>query len=402
MPEFFYTARTAKGEIEKGRLKIENKRALAKTLGEKDLLLTSAKKIKEKTSKKSFPFFKKVSMMEKILFTRHLKIMLSAGISLSKALSILENQTTNKYFQEIIFDLNEETKKGKSFFESLKKYPKIFPSLYTSMIEVGEISGKLEECLDQLFVQMKKEHELMTKVKGAMTYPIVVLFVVVGVVVFCMTMVIPKLALVFKESKVELPLPTKILIATSDFFMNQGLWAIPFLLFFVFLLFRFLKSKKGQIFSHLLMLKIPILSMIVRKVNLARFSRTICALLMSKIPVISALQITGNNLGNIYYKKALFESAEEIKKGILISDVLSKYKSLFPSMTFQMIEIGEKTGSLEEILLNLAQFYEEEVDELMKSFSSIIEPVLLVILGVVGAGIALAVITPMYSLVQQF
>lgn len=406
MAKFFYTARSSQGEIEKGKLEVKDKKALARILREKGLLLTSARKIekekKKMSLKKFFPFLKRVSSMEKILFTRHLKVMLSAGISLNNAFSILEKQTGNKYFKEVIFDLNEETKKGESFFESLKKYPKIFPPLYTSMIETGEISGKLEDCLNQLSIQMKKEYDLVTKVRGAMTYPIVVLLVVVGIVIFVMTTVIPKLSEVFKEAGVELPLPTKILIAASDFFVNQGFLVVFGFFILIFLTLRFLRTKFGRRLSHFLILKTPVFSMIVKKVNLARFSRTICALLTSKISVISALKITGNNLGNFYYKKALFEASEEIKKGITIAEILSKYKKIFPTMVWQMIEIGEKTGNLEEILLNLAQFYEEEVDELMKAFSSIIEPILLVVLGVIAAGVALAVITPIYSLVQQF
>jgi len=342
--------------------------------------------------------FSTIPISEKLFFVQNLGIMLKAGISLSVALKTLAKQTNNKRFSRIIGDISKNVEKGVSFTESLKPYEKIFGQLFVNMIESGEISGKLEEVLKRLYIQFKKNHELVSKVKGALTYPAVILIAMSGIGIFMMIFVIPKITVMFKEFNAELPLATKIVILLSDGLVEHGLLCLIGLIVFILIIIRVIKTKKGKYIFHGLLLKLPIFSTIVKKVNLARFSRTISSLLKTDIMIIKSFQITANVLGNVYYRDALNEMSNKIKKGGTINEIINNYPKLFPPIVTQMISVGEETGELDYILEELAEFYEGEVDQTMNNLPSIIEPVLLLILGVVVGGMAVAVIMPMYSL----
>lgn len=342
--------------------------------------------------------FSSIPISEKLFFVQHLGIMLKAGISLSVALKTLGRQTGNKRFAGIINDISGNVEKGVSFTESLKPHEKIFGQLFVSMIESGEVSGKLEEVLKRLYIQFKKNHELVSKVKGALTYPAVILVAMTGIGIFMMIAVVPKITAMFKDFNAELPLVTKLLIKLSDSLVANGLLYLIGLVVFILILVQAIKTKKGKYIFHGLLLKLPIFAPIIKKINLARFARTISSLLKTDIMIIKSFQITANVLGNVYYRDALNEMSNKIKKGGTINEVIANYPKLFPPVVTQMIAVGEETGELDYILEELAEFYEGEIDQIMNNLPAIIEPVLILLLGLVVGGMAVAVIMPMYSL----
>ncbi len=344
--------------------------------------------------------FSRVPLKEKLFFTRNLAFMLKAGISLSVSLETLAKQTKNKLFAKVLKDVAESLDQGDDFAKSLRKHEKVFDELFINMVESGEISGKLEEVLAQLYIQMKKQHELISKVKGALTYPLVIIFAIVGIGIFLMTVVIPKILVMFTEASLELPLPTKILIAVSNAITQNGLMTAIGSVLFIIMFTSILKTKKGKYYFQAVLLKAPVFGSIIKKINLARFSRTISSLLTTDIMIIKAFQITSNVLGNLHYRNVLLKISEKVKKGEQINTVILEYPKLFPPVVTQMISIGEETGELDSILVELADFYEGEVDQIMENLPSIIEPILILVLGLMVGGAAVAIIMPMYTLTE--
>lgn len=342
--------------------------------------------------------FTTIPLSEKLFFIQYLGIMLKSGISLSISLNTLALQTTNKRFAEIIKDLMENVEKGSTFTESLKLHEKIFGQFFINIIEAGEISGKLEEALKQLYIQFKKQYELISKIKGALTYPIVILTAMLGIGTFMMIAVVPQITKMFKEFNAELPFFTKLIISISDTLAQHGILFLIGFILCIIILIGILKTKKGKYVFHLILLKLPIFSPIIKKINLARFARTISSLLKTDIMIVKSFQITAGVLSNVHYRKTMEEMAEQIKKGKKINEVISNYSTLFPPVVIQMISIGEETGELDYILEELAQFYENEIDQIMNNLPSIIEPILILILGLVVGGIAIAIVMPMYSI----
>jgi len=342
--------------------------------------------------------FSWVPLKEKLFFVQYLGIMLKSGISLAGGLKTLSAQTPNKRFAKIIGEIADSVEKGVSFTESLKPHQKIFGELFVNMIEAGEVSGKLENVLIQLYTQLKKQHELVSKVKGAMTYPAVIIVAMVGIGTFMMVKIVPQMVGMLKEFNAELPLATRILIAVSDAIVNNGLMVAGILVVSILVIIQIMRTYRGRYYWQTIVLHMPIISPIVKKVNLAKFSRTISTLLKTDIMIIKTFQITANVLGNLHYRKAVNEMSEKIQKGSQINEVVSAYPKLFPPVVNQIISVGEQTGELDNILGELAEFYEGEVDKIMDNLPSIIEPLLILILGCAVGGMAVAIIMPMYSL----
>lgn len=405
---YTYTARNNEGNLIKGKREASDKAALAQLLQKEGLLLTSTQSKEDASfSQKTQSFIKKlerigtVPLKEKLFFAQNLRIMLHSGISLSQGIDILIRQTKNKRFKYIVEDIQQMVEKGTSFADSLKRHPKIFNDLFINIIRAGEASGQLENTLRQLELQMKKDYDLIHKVKGALTYPIVVIVAMVGVMIATVTFVIPKISLLFEDVNASLPLPTKILIAVSNFMVHYG-WALFIAtIFAIFFFIRFIRTERGKKIWHKILLKLPIIGPIIKKINLARFSRTLSSLLKTDIPIVESFRITAKTVGNYYYQSTLKRAAHDLKKGSSITSTLEGQEKLFPPLIHQMIMVGEESGSLDEILENLAIFYEDDVDQTMENFSSVIEPLLILLLGVGVGAIAISVIMPIYSLTQQ-
>ncbi len=347
----------------------------------------------------------KISMVDRIFFLDHLKTMIHAGLSLIEALHVLAKEAQNKKFARIVKEITDHVEKGNQLSDSLKLYPKIFPDLQTKMIASGEIAGKLEDALDQVVVQMKKNHALVASVKGALIYPSVIVSAILIIGILMVTMVLPKLTAMFDEFEAELPLSTKVLIGITDF-LSQPLNLILVLgltaLFVILFIVMIKKNTAFRYFMHGVILHLPIFGAIAKKVNLARFSITLSSLLKSTIPIVDAVRIAGETCKNVRYSGALLSATENLSKGEQLSDTLAASPKLFPPMVTEMVMVGEKTGEIDHLLQELASFYSDEVDKTMKNFSTIIEPVIIILLGVGVAGIAVSIIMPMYSLTQAF
>lgn len=349
--------------------------------------------------------FVHISMVDRIFFLDHLRTMIHAGLSLIESLHVLTKETQNKQFVQIIHDITDYVEKGNQLSDALKRYPKVFPDLQTKMIASGEVAGKLEDALDQVVVQMKKNHALVSSVKGAMIYPSVIIGAILVIGVLMVTFVLPKLTIMFDEFDAKLPLSTRVLIAVTGFLSKPLNLIFVFGCIFLFVaLFMFMVKKNPSFkhFVHGMILRLPIFGAIAKKINLARFSMTLSSLLKSTIPIVEAVHIAGETCKNVRYRDALLTASETLSKGEQLSDILTRSPKLFPPMVTEMIMVGEKTGEIDHLLQELASFYSDEVDKTMKNFSTIIEPVIIILLGVGVAGIAVSIIMPMYSLIQAF
>jgi type IV pilus assembly protein PilC len=344
-----------------------------------------------------------IPFIQKIFFVDHLRTMIHASLSLVEALGILGKEMENRRFKKIIGEIKKEVEKGRPLSEVLAEYPKVFPPIYVKMVASGEISGKLDESLQQIVVQMKKSQALSSSIRGAMIYPSVIVVAIVGVAIFMMTAVLPKMMTLFTEFDAELPLATKVLITVVGVFNNPIALVLIIMTLggliagFIMLLKRVLPFRH---FIHNLNLNLPIIGPVIKQINLARFSLTLSSLLKSTIPIIDAIDITADTCSNLLYQNALHETATEIKGGRPLSELLSQYKKLFPPMVTEMVMVGERSGEVDQLLSELSNFYGEEVDKTMKNFATIIEPIIIIVMGLAVAGIAVAVIMPMYTLVQ--
>ncbi|MBN1585085.1 type II secretion system F family protein [Candidatus Uhrbacteria bacterium] len=343
-----------------------------------------------------------VPLSQKIFFTENLRVMVKAGLSISESLNTLSLQAESKAFSRIISLIREDVETGKSLSSGLQRFPKIFPPIFTNMVGIGEVSGTLDQVMDELTQQMKKDHKLRSKVKGAMAYPIVILVAMLGITIGLITLVLPKLLEIFKEfNDVKLPLATRMLIFVSDFVQAHGILVLIGAIVAVVAFIAWSRTNTGRKVIHRALIIAPIIGPIVRKVNLARFSRTLSGLLKTDIPVVQSLQVTADVLGNFHYHQSLLETAELIKRGDTISESLEKHPRLYPPLVVQMVAVGERSGNVDSMLEDIAEFYEQQVDNVLDSLSSIIEPILILLLGGMVGGIALAVMMPMYSLTQS-
>lgn len=365
--------------------------------------------IKEsKDNKKSFfridfySFFQaKVSIKEKLFFTQYLSLMLKSGISLSVAINTLSLQTSNKYFAKVLKDISENIQRGVSFTESLKPYERIFGELYINMVEAGEISGRLEEVLNTLHIQLKKQYELISKIKGALLYPMIILIAMIAIGILMIITIIPELIVILKGYNIPLPWTTKAFIYVNELIINN-IFTTIFIIFLILIFFiQIKKTKTGKYFFEAIILRIPIIKNIVKKVNLTHFSRTISTLLKTDIMIIKTFQITANTLTNLHYRNAVLEMAEKIKKGNQITEILDSYPLLFSPAINQIVSVGEKTGELDNVLSELAEFYEKEIDQTMNNLPAIIEPIMIIIIGILVSIVALAITSPYYALISS-
>lgn len=403
MPQFSYKAKTVDGEIKSGRMEANNQPELSGILRQKGLILVSAEKFKGAKGDIELPEFlkfKRVGLVDKMLFTRNLGVMLRSGLAFSRALSILSEQTKSAYFREVLEKVTEEVQKGSSLADSLEKYPKVFNKLFVSMVRVGEAGGNLEEVLDMLSLQLKKDHEITSKVRGAMMYPCVILFAMSVIGILMMTFVFPSLLNMFSESGAELPAATRALIFISEALQNHGLYIFLGFIVSLVLFFKVIKTTEGKKIFDAVLLKLPMVGGVIAKVNVARFARTLSSMIASGVSIVQALETVSSTLGNYYYSESAKTASLKVQKGVNLSEVVGEYEKLYPSMIIHMIEVGEETGSVENTLKQVAEFYEDEVDQFTSNLSSVIEPLLMLIMGAAVGIFAIALIQPMYSIME--
>ncbi|MCH8244343.1 type II secretion system F family protein [Patescibacteria group bacterium] len=402
MPTYTYTAISKQGEYLTGKEVAKDEHELAGRLRKKGYILTNAdlKGLKKPGFQlpQVFSGLFGVPLVEKLMFMRSLKVMIVAGIALPKTLEVLSLQTKSKKLKNALIEIRERVLKGQQLSLAMSSYPGIFPDLVVNMIRTGEESGTLENVLSQLTLQLEREHDLRSKIQGALIYPAVIMVAMIGIGILMLITVVPTLAATFEELQIPLPATTRAIIAFADFFISFWYLVIIFAVVGAAAGYQVLRTKTGKNLMDTVILRVPIVGPIVKKVNTAFFARTMSSLIGAGIPMVRALEVTATVLGNTHFKKVLQEGAEEMRKGVKLSVILSRYPNLYPIVVVQMVEVGEETGQTSELLAKLAEFFEEEVTNITKNMASIIEPILMLIIGAVVGFFAIAMIQPMYSM----
>lgn len=350
----------------------------------------SAKKIEELTSR--------VKQDELVMVTRNLGSMLDAGLPLARALSVIERQSKNAKLKRIVTEVVDEINKGEPFHAAIAKYPKVFNDLYVAMVRAGEESGGMSTALQTLSVQMQRTSSLQKKIKGAMIYPAIVITILVIIGILMMIYVMPSITGTFKSLEVELPATTQVLITVSDFMAANTLLFLAGLIGVVVGAVYFLRSKVGKIASSWVIPRLPVIGTMAKETNAARTARTISSLLAAGVDVIRTLEITQDVVQNYYYRQIIAEAAVRVEKGSPLSEVFVERDDLYPILVGEMILVGEETGNISQMLEELAGFYENEVEQKTKDLSTIIEPLLMVVIGGTVGFFALAMIAPIYSI----
>lgn len=342
----------------------------------------------------------RVSMHQKIMFAKNFGAMLKAGLSVSRSLEIILKQTKNKKLRKIVETTIEDVSKGKALHDSLASFPDVWGPLFVSMVRVGEESGRLSESLLGVGMQMEETYLITKKVKGAMIYPAIILGVMCTVGALLLIFVVPSLVKTFEDLKVDLPLTTRGVIALSNFLSHHYIASLLIIIATIFAFSLCFKNKKFRRFFDLVTLKTPLIGNIVKEVNVARISRTLSSLLASGVDVVFAMEITAEVVQNSYYKEVLLETKANIQKGTSISSILEKHEWLYPPFITEMISVGEETGQLSQMLAEGALYYENEVSQKTKDMSTVIEPFLMVIIGIAVGFFAVSMITPMYTVLN--
>jgi len=339
-----------------------------------------------------------VKRMEIIRMAKNLSAMLSAGLSLSRGLSVIERQSSNKYLKAITSGLSESIKKGSSFHESLAKYPRVFPDIFIAMVRAGEESGSLADSLTVVALQMERSEELVRKIRGAMIYPAIVITAVLIVGVLMLIYVVPTLTSTFTQLGVKVPLATRIIVALSDFMAAHVTFVFAGIIAFIFGGTLFVRSRRGSNVVLGVALLLPVVGELVRETYTARASRTLSSLLSSGVPVLDALSITKEVVHADRFAKVVAEAEEHVRKGELLSSSFAEHTKLYPILMSDMLTVGEETGKVAEMLKQIAEFYEEDVAQKTKDLSTIIEPVLMLVIGTFVGIFAVSMIAPIYQL----
>ncbi len=400
--DFNYTALTKNGQRESGSIAAQNVALAGHLLKEQGLLPIE---ISQQSGSHSLLGILKnattISLAEKISFIENLGIMLKAGIPLSRGMKILVKQTRNFRMKNVLSDIAAQVESGKSIAEALSKYPRVFSPIFINMVKVGELSGKLNESLEYLTNQLHREADLKSKTMGAMIYPAVIVSTMALIGVLMAIFVLPKLTSIFKEFNSELPVLTRGVIAVADFMSGNAILVIAGIIVAIFGAVALLNTYSGKKYFHIFLLHFFTINTIVKKINLARYSRVLSSLLKSGVPIVEALQVASDSITNIPYKELTAQAAVDVKLGKTLTDSLGKNTALFPVLVVQMLQVGEESGTVETMLEQLAEHYEEEVDTTMRNLSTIIEPLLLLFIGGVVAILALALIGPIYNISES-
>jgi len=397
---FNYQARTQKGEVHAGQIEASSKEAAAALLRGRGLYVTFLEEAIAPIYAKRIVLFERITRKDLALFSRQLAIMFKSKVPLIEALEVLSSQTKNIDFKEKIFKISERVEGGVAFSQSLALFPKIFSPFYIAMVKSGEISGKLSEVLNYLADHQEREYNLTSKAKGALIYPSLIIVVILLVIVLMVVFVIPNLVSVFESSGQELPTATKAVIALADFSRSWGWLVLLGAIALVVFLGRYYSTEKGRVFFDKTFLKVPIFGPFLKMVYISRFAENLSTLIASGLPIVQSLEVVGDIIGNVSYKEAILTVRDEVRKGEMISSTLSRFPELFSPVFVQMSLVGEKTGTMDSTLMNIVDFYQKEVDRAIDNIIGILEPILIVFLGVVVGGIMMAVLMPMYQTIS--
>jgi type IV pilus assembly protein PilC len=398
MPLFTYTGTTKSGTPAKGQITAETQKEATELLHRQHLIVTD---IKTKNELHLIPSFgNKVPFKEKIIFTRQLAVMIKSGLPVVEALTALQEQTDSKNLSKIIGNVVQDIKGGTNLSQALAKFPTVFPPIYTNVVKSGEQSGKLEEVLLNMSDQLEKDYDLVARAKGAMIYPAIILTALIGVMFFISFFIIPQLNEVFSEMGGELPITTKILLKTSMALRQYAVFVFIGLSILAFILRRYIKTPSGQLVYDQIKLKAPVFGLLMKKLYMARFSRTMAMLISAGLPMLEVIKTSGEVINNAVYKKSFQTMADQVENGIQLSKILNEDKN-FPPMVHHMISIGEQSGKLDYVLDQLATFFEKEVDNTTRNLSSMIEPLLMVVMGFGVGFVVISVMGPITNLANS-
>lgn len=400
--KFVYTAVTKDGKTIHGVAEASDRDSVATMLSRQGSRALVIKADSARTGQ-GFGRSKKVKSKDMVIFTRQLATMVSAGVPLTRSLATLQEQTANKYFKEVLANIMKEVEGGQPLGDSFAKYPKVFTDVYVNMVRAGEAGGILEEILKRLAAQVEQDASMRKKIKSAMTYPTVIFGITILAFFGIMLFVMPKLGEIITDlggPDAELPVYTQAMLEISGFMRNNAVVLFLVIGLVIFFLRRYIKTPKGKYQFHGLLLRLPIVKVMVTKIAIARFARTFASLMSAGVSVLDALEVTGGAIGNKVIEAELKEAAKAVRNGKQLSEPLSTSPH-FPPIVPQMLAVGEETGQIDTILIKVADFYEEEVQVTLESLSSIIEPVMIVVLGGMVGVIAASVMGPIASLSQN-
>lgn len=400
MPRFSYKAKDINGISLKGLVEAAGIKHAANLLHEKGYYIVE---LKESAEKSLLPQIRGtgVSFNDVVYFTRQLSTMITAGLTLVEALGVLQQQINKPGLRKLINQLEDDVRGGKSFAEVIAKHSQIFPPVYLSLIKTGEASGKLDVILGRLADNLEKNRDFRSKIRGVLIYPTIVVTGMVVVTVIVMTVVVPRLTSLYKEFGAALPLPTQILIAVSNFMIHS--WFIMLIVSIVtgVLFLKWKQTPGGKHILASLSISLPIFGPLIQKATLVEITRTLAILIDSGVPILTSLEIAQNATGNILYKEAFIESGRKVEKGFPFSNPIIENK-LFPPILGQMIAVGEQTGKLGDSLFKLSRYFETEADSAVRSLTTMIEPLIMVVLGLGVGFLVMAVLLPIYSLTSKF
>ncbi len=397
MANFKWTGKSRQGTMQKGVIAAKNKEEVIALLRKQNILVTSVQQAATDI-KISIPgLWGRVQDKDIAIFTRQFATMIDAGLPLVQCLDILSTQSENKTLASTLKDVRQDVESGATFTDALKRHPKVFNDLYVNMVAAGEVGGILDTILNRLAGYIEKAIKLKSKVKTALVYPAVIVSVAIIVVAILMIWVIPIFAKMFTDMGGVLPLPTRIVLGTSDAIKDNIFIALGVIIAAIVGLKYFYKSKKGRRIVDGLLLKLPVLGPLIRKVAVAKFTRTLSTLISSGVPILDGLEIVSRTAGNKIVEEALMSTRRSISEGKTIADPLGK-SGVFPPMVVQMISVGEATGALDAMLSKIADFYDDEVDNAVAALTSMLEPMLMVFLGVVVGFIVIAMYLPIFQM----
>lgn len=399
--KLIYKAVKNNGEEVSGTREAADRFTLAREMHAEGLTLISATAEEVKRQKQTLgalDIFNRISIKDLIIFAGSLEAMLAAGLPLVRTLEVIERQLKNKRFKKVVAGLSERINRGESLGKAMAEYPNVFPLVFVAMVEAGEESGQLPQSIEVIRQQLAKSYDLRRKVTGAMIYPAVIVTVIVLIGALMMIFLVPTLTALFKEMSVALPLSTRIVIAVSDFAAAYYPYLAVLIVAAAVGIIKWLRTDGGQRLSARLFLRLPVISTIVKNLNSAITMRTISSLVASGVNMLQAIAITSKVLQNPFYKDALFEAGPIVEKGGTLSSVFQSRENIYPILVGEMAEVGEETGNLAAMLLKGAVMFEDDVDQATKNLSTIIEPVLMVVIGVAVAFFAISIIGPIYSL----
>lgn len=398
---FRYKTKDQSGSLHEGEIETSDEHAATSLLRKKGLIVISIKAKQEGRISFLNNFFNKVSFNEIVTFTRQLATMVSAGLVLSEALDILQEQQDNKKLKLVLSDVSRNVKGGLALAAALSRHPDVFPILYVNLVKSGEASGKLDTVLSKMADSLEKDREFRSKIKGAMIYPAVVISMMFIVMTIMMVFVIPKLTSLYKDSTLELPLPTVILIGVSDLFVNFW-WLFLTIIIVAVIVFRnWIKTPEGRLAYDSTLLKVPIIGKIITNVTLTNFNRTFGILTSAGVPLLDGINIVQELTENSIFRQALRSCYDGVERGLTFSAQLNALP-IFPRIVGQMVRVGEETGKIDEIFIKLADYFESESDHLVKNLTVAIEPIVLVTLGIGVAFLVISIILPIYKLTTSF